>query len=473
MFLIKILKKAFGFGVIPKLASLINLLLLPLITPFLTPFDYGIWGVITSYSGLFTTIAPLGLNLFLSNSYYEYPNHWRVLWGRVMCYFYLSGILLSILYICITMGVLTEVGVETRFLIAVVSCVPLLFFGNNVVAQHLYPLKGTPKPLVYRNLLGSICGMGVSFVSIYSLGAGYWGFLIGAAVTAVVSFVLFCPLLFKKENIKPIIDPKLKKILDMLKVSWPLIPHALGFVLLSSSSRIIMNFYRVPLDDIGLFSNGYMMGDYITIITTSLVVALVPQMQEAYRSRRFDDYRKLYYFCQFTTLSTVFGVAIWMPDIYRMVIRNESFQSCSAIASIICFANVLLPFYNFTSTVAFIKQDSKQLLWLVFMPGAVNILLSVILIPMFGYISVVYSTLVSYWTIALIPFLVRYYRENTKIWMTKLNRILIILLMVLVAAVVAQYVSQAHWCIKIMTLIPIVVAYFYMINKFQIKKIFL
>lgn len=52
MFLISILKKAFGFGVMPKLASLVNLLLLPLITPFLTPFDYGIWGVITSYSGL-------------------------------------------------------------------------------------------------------------------------------------------------------------------------------------------------------------------------------------------------------------------------------------------------------------------------------------------------------------------------------------------------------------------------------------
>lgn len=191
----------------------------------------------------------------------------------------------------------------------------------------------------------------------------------------------------------------------MLKLSWPLIPHALGFVLLSSSSRIIMNLYQVSLEDIGLFSNGYMMGDYITIITTSLVVALVPQLQKTYRDKRFGDYRSLYYFCQFTTLTAVFTVAIWMPDIYRVVIRNESFQSCSAIASIICFANVLLPFYNFTSNVAFIKKDSKQLLWLIFMPGAVNIFLSIILIPILGYVSVVYSTLVSYWTIAIIPFL--------------------------------------------------------------------
>ena len=82
--------------------------------------------MITSYSGLFITIAPLGLNLFLTNSYYEYSNHWRVLWGRVICYFYLSGILLSIVYICVIMGMLSEVCIQKRFLIAMISCVPLL-----------------------------------------------------------------------------------------------------------------------------------------------------------------------------------------------------------------------------------------------------------------------------------------------------------------------------------------------------------
>mgnify|MGYP001530660403 FL=1 len=182
--------------------------------------------------------------------------------------------------------------------------------------------------------------------------------------------------------------------------------------------------------------------------------------------------RDSYYFCQFTTLTAVFTVAIWMPDIYRVVIRNESFQSCSAIASIICFANVLLPFYNFTSNVAFIKKDSKQLLWLIFMPGAVNIFLSIILIPILGYVSVVYSTLVSYWTIAIIPFFVPYFHKNTKVWMGKLNRIIVILLIVLLAVVVAQYLSQTLWWIKIMVMIPIVLVYFFMLNKFQIKKIF-
>lgn len=67
---------------------------------------------------------------------------------------------------------------------------------------------------------------------------------------------------------------------------------------------------------------------------------------------------------------------------------------------------------------------------------------------------------------------VPYFHKNTKVWMGKLNRIIVILLIVLLAVVVAQYLSQTLWWIKIMVMIPIVLVYFFMLNKFQIKKIF-
>ena len=87
-----------------------------------------------------------------------------------------------------------------------------------MIAQHLYPLKGTPKPLVYRTLLGSICGMTVSFVSIYFLRLASWVFLFGVAVTAIVSFTLFCPLLLQKRRHKTYYRPKVEKISGYVEV---------------------------------------------------------------------------------------------------------------------------------------------------------------------------------------------------------------------------------------------------------------
>lgn len=472
MYLFDIAKKAFGFGVIPKIASLINVLLLPLITPFLTPFDYGIWGIVSSYYAIFVSIAPLGLNLFLTNGYYEYRYHWRVLWGKVMAYFYASGIILSVLFTLLIMGILTDVGWKPRLLIALLGSVPILFFGNNTIAQHLYPLKGEPAPLVGRNLLGSIVGISATFVSVYFFRMGYWGFLIGAALTALTSFLLFCPVLYQKEQIKPIWNRKWHRFKELFLISWPLIPHTLGFRLLSSSSRIIMDFYKIPVDDIGLYSNGYMMGDYVTIVTTSLVVALLPQIQEAYRSGNFVRYRKLYYLCQLTTLTMVLLSSIWMPEIYRIFIRNEEFQSCSHIASLICFANALYPFYSFLSSVAFIKKGSKQLLWLVFVPGTVNIILCALFIPLFGYIAAVYTTLISYWTIAVIPFVVRYYKEDTVIWLGRMNKIILLIVILLTTLVLSRVLYGIPSAYKVTFSLILAAFYFHIVNKKSFKDIF-
>ena len=314
-------------------------------------------------------------------------------------------------------------------------------------------------------------GILASFVSIYFFRMGYWGFLIGAALTSLTSFLLFCPLLYRNEQIKPIWDRKWRKFKEMFEVSWPLIPHALGFMLLSSSSRIIMSIYKIPVDDIGLYSNGYMMGDYVTIITTSLVVALAPQMQEAYRSRDFVRYRKLYYLCQLTTLVMVLSFSIWMPEIYKLVIRNEAFQSCSYIASFICFANALLPFYNFSSTVIFIRKDSKQLLWLIFVPGVVNIILCALFIPLFGYMVAVYVTLISYWTIAFIPFAVRYFKESTALWLGKVNKIVLLIVILLMILILSRLLNGILLIYKILFSLILVSVYFYIMSRDSFKNI--
>ena len=68
----KIVTNSFYFGVIPRLSTLVNVIILPIITPYLTTFDYGIQGVVTSYTGLMAMVTSLGLAFHLTNSYYEF-----------------------------------------------------------------------------------------------------------------------------------------------------------------------------------------------------------------------------------------------------------------------------------------------------------------------------------------------------------------------------------------------------------------
>ena len=53
----KSVANTFYYGVVPKLTMLLSIVILPLTTPFLTTFDYGIYGVMNSYSGLFISLC--------------------------------------------------------------------------------------------------------------------------------------------------------------------------------------------------------------------------------------------------------------------------------------------------------------------------------------------------------------------------------------------------------------------------------
>lgn len=439
------IKKIFGntlaFGVIPKISTVINIFILPIITPYLTLDDYGIWGIVSAYCSFFVCLAPLGLNVHLTNSYFE-VRKWKIYWGHIFYLLLLSGVICSCLYVCFIMSELRYVAPLTRFLIAVASCAPILLFGTSTISSHLYPLLSKPLPLVLRNLAASLSTIAVTFVVVYYLRLGYWGWILGSLVGSIVSFVLFGYTLFKKEKIYPLVERNFRRVKRWFKISAPAIPHAIGFMLLASSSRIIMTFYDIPLTDIGLFSNGYMMGDYVTVVSIALATALSPEVQRAYRENRLNDFRHIFYFCQITALVFVFLVACWMPEIYTLIMRRPDLQLAAPIASYICYANVLNPLYNFLAVVVFITKETKQLLWLVFVPGVLNVFLCLAFMPIFGYITAVVSTLISFWSMLLIPFISRFHKNIVKEWLGDRRKLIVIFLSLIFAMVSSQVIKE-------------------------------
>ncbi len=442
----KIVANTFYYGVVPKLTMLLSVAILPLTTPFLTTFDYGIYGVVSSYSGLFMAIAPLGLHVHLTNSYFEYPRHYNLVWGRVLMLMLVSSFCFGVLNFIILLFTLPQLLSFKKLLLCTLGSIPIFMLANGLLAQHLFPLKETPKPLVFTNLLGSVFGMTVSFLMIYYFRLGYWGLISAGAISSIFIFVVFIKLVWNDYDIRPILDHNLNRVKRLLLIALPLVPHTLGFVLLTSSARIVMSQYNVSYDEIGLYSHGSTMGDYAVVITSALVTALAPQIQRAYRGGNFKAYRRLYLLCQAVALTTTFLICVWMPEIYALLIRNENLAQSCDIASLLCFANVVFSFYVFMSAPVFIEKNTMQLLWLVFVPGIMNLMLCYTFIPIFGYRAAIYSTIVSYWSQLLIPFFLGYYNKNVKMWLGNLKWTIVILVVILSDLLLANlFMYTAIW----------------------------
>lgn len=467
----KIVTNTIYYGVVPKLTMLLSIVILPLTTPFLTTFDYGVYGVMTSYSGLFMSIAPLGLHVHLTNSYFEYPRHYNLVWGRVLMLMLLSSFCFGMVNMGILLFTLPMDFSFQKLLLCVLGTIPIFLLANGLLAQHLFPLRETPKPLVFTNLLGSVTGMLVSFVMIYFFRLGYWGLISAGAVSGVFVFTVFLKFVWADFNIRPILDHNWQRVKHMLKIALPLVPHTLGFVLLTCSARIVMSQYHISYDDIGLFSHGGTMGDYAVVVTSALVTALMPQMQRAFRSADFSKYRKLYFLCQAVALTSTFLICIWMPEIYAILIRNEHLAQSCDIASLLCFANVVYSFYVFMSAPAFIEKNTMQLLWLVFVPGILNLVLCYALIPFFGYRVAILSTIVSYWSQLMIPFAVSYYRKSVKEWLGSRKIIFLILAIIIVDLSLANYLMRTDMVVKIGVSVITLAAACYFYRRYKLHEL--
>lgn len=427
----KIIANTLYYGVVPKLTVLATFFTLPLITPYLTPYDYGVYGVINSYSSVIAMLAPLGLYVHLTNSYFEYPKSYHLIWGRVLCLYLISGLLFGIVNCLILFFILPFSPSINLFFLCLMGSVNIFFFGNQVLAQNLFPLESKPKSLVFTNLFASCMGILVSFILIYYFRTGYWGLVMTGVTTTLIAFVLFIKFVWVDYNIRPIIEKNIKRLKMMFKISLPLVPHSLGFVLLSSSASIIMTLYKVPYEDIGLYNHGCGIGQYVVIVTTALVTALAPQVQKAYRNNDYPKYRKLYFFTQVTAITSTFLFCIWMPDLYNLLIKNQELKMSSSIAMTMCFLNVVFPLYSYMSCPAFIEKDTVQVLWLVFIPGLINVILCLIFIPIYGYKAAIYAPMVSYWSQILVPFFIPYFKKSVDQWLKHKYYLLILLCIIL------------------------------------------
>lgn len=467
----KVVGDTLYYGVIPKFGLLVNILIMPIITPFLSTEDYGIQGVISSYAGIFVAIAPMGLHIHLTNSYFEYEKNYKLVWGRILFLFLILGLVLGLICMATLFCVLPNMPWYSSFLLCFIGSIQVFFFSNAVLAQNLYPLVQKPKPLVFTNLFASFLGIAVSFVLIYYFRLGFWGLVSSVSISTVFSFLIFGKLVCYDYNIWPIFEHNKRRLKELFVLAIPLIPHALGFALLSSSARIIMSVQKIPYDEIGLFSHGCIMGSYATIITSALGTALALQIQKSYRNNDYMSYRKLYYLSQGISLTFSSLFCIWMPEIYIILIKNLDLRQSASIASIICFANVVLPLYIFMSTTAFIEKKTKQILWLVFIPGFINLMLCILLIPYFGYKIAIYAAIISYWSQMTIPFWVKYYRNTVCAWMGSRNKLFILFFLLLFSLLFSNMVSHCDAVLKIVCSLSIIAVFVTWYMKLKINTI--
>lgn len=411
------LKKLFThtaiYGLAPQVIRLAQIFVLPIITPFLTTVDYGVFGLISAVIGAVSVFSTMGLAVVLSNSFYRSPIHYKWLWRQI--YGFLG--FWSVLYACIVSLLLIYfIPVEAKqdtFLIILFNVVPIVLFGPaGTLGALYYQLNQKPIQIMIRSVGIGLITLALNIYFIKYLRMGYLGWFAAAGISQIMNnFSYFLPLNFKL-NLKPIYNFKWNTIKKQLKITIPTIPHYYSSYFIGAFDRVIMKFYGVDTSSIGKYNMAGIPSGVVGSGAYALNQAISPLLLQNYKDKNLKQERRLNFVSIIIVLMVCCLLSLFVKELLPLLIKTKGIDGVYSLAVLFIMANAQRPMYVAANNRLFYIEKTKALLKVTTAAAIISVILNIIGIGLFNYESAVFVLFICNMYIGYSGFFIKEYKNQ-------------------------------------------------------------
>lgn len=411
------LKKLFShtliYGLAPQIVKVGQIFILPLTTPFLSPTDYGVAGVVTAVVGAVSVFQGLGLNLILSNSFYKSPGHFKWLWRQIYAFLMLWNIVYAFLISAIIWLFIPEEAHENRVWIILLNVLPLVCFGASSTIGSLYfQLRQKPVQIVTRSVIIGFIVLGLNLYFIKFLKMGYMGWFASAAISSLLyQFSYVYPLYFRL-GLRPIFNFKRKTILKSIKIAAPTLPHYYSSYLLTSFDKVILKMLAIPVTQIGVYNAAQIPGNLMASGVAASNQAVGPMLLQCYKNddraaERNLNFTVIVAVLIITSLSALFSKE-WLP----LLIKSKGLENIYTYAVVVIMAYNYRPMYVAANQRLFYVEKTKALLKVTTTAAVICVTLNFLLIYFFGIMGAVITMFISLMYMGYSGFFIKEFKES-------------------------------------------------------------
>lgn len=410
------IKKIFGdvaiYGIAPIFPKIAGFLVLPLITPFLTKEDFGVYGIIIAYTTLFNIFYFLGAPVSLANSFFKSRQQYKWLWRQVYGFLTYWNIVFAMLMLVILYFLMPEAAKEHRWEIIVLNILPIVFFGPTAkMASQLYQLKRKPIPVTIRTSGFGILNIILILLFIRYLKMGYMGWFWALFITQMLTNISWWFPLNRTNKITPIFNFKWRTIKSILKIGLPILPHQNALYILSQSDRIVMDWIGISTGHIGLYNVAYQGSTPLSMAGDAFTTGMSPHVIDMINKKKEKSLRIILFASQVLFFLFAILFACIAKEFFQFLFRNEEFSDVYKLAVLIFMSFTLKPLYIGANARFFYFEKTKSLAKQSFIAGALNIILNIIFIPIWGIEAAAVTTFIGYLFISFSRYYSKTYKE--------------------------------------------------------------
>lgn len=389
-----ILKNSILFVLFELINKAVPFLLLPVLTRYLTPEDYGI---IASFTAL---VSFLAIFVGLSGHGAIDANFFRLKKNKLGIY--IANVLIVLLFttlLCLISISIFSSFIENKLAISIewqiLAVIVALGQFVTLINLSLWVIEQKPIQFGIYQLLQTILITVISIVLIVGYSYDWKGQLLGVSIGTLVFSFFSINILFRRGYMNLRIDKS--SIKDFLKFGIPMVPHQLSGWLRSQGDKFII-ISILGSGATGLFAAGQQMGLIMSILMGSLNKALYPILFKFLSTKVDNEGKKNLVKISYLLFIGIFfaGIAlVFLLKILYPYFLGKDFQSSLLLTQLIIFGFVLEGFYFIVVNYLFYFKKTAKLAKVTFSVSILHIILSYILIKLFGVVGAGYALIVS------------------------------------------------------------------------------
>lgn len=374
------------------LTTLSPIILIPVITRFIGEAEYGIWVTILAVISVFGSIGGShmhGALIRYSSSENSYGQTFSDTFSIIIFTSLITVIIFTLLSLFI--GVIPYRGISNSKIIVVISVAVLIY--SKIITQYLenYP-RSRNNVIQYEiikiiQLLFYVSVLPISFYISRSILVGLWMLIVMYFIISISLLVYYYP---HWMNI-----PKVDNFSQYLSYSIPMLPKSVSTSVFSNADKYLI-FYFLSPSSVAVYAVSYTIVSVFRNISGFLNSALYPSVTEAWENNEEDEIVALYYnifrFYLIVGIPSLAGLTLLGSPILKILSTSEIARRGVILIPLLGVGFLIWGLENPLAYILTASEDTDKIALITIFSSFLNIILNIILIPIFGLIGAVVAT---------------------------------------------------------------------------------
>ena len=384
------------------LSKAIPFLLLPVMTKYLSPEEYGLLSIFMIFITLYSAFIGMNMHANISKNFFKITKDELSLYIGNILYilaFTLVGYFTITFFIGLWFDELFSIPIAWLLIIPIISAMSMINELNTTI------LRNEQRAYMFGIFEFSKTAITMAFTILFLVvfNIGWYSQILGLIVGGIVFSIVGIWYMYQREYITFKFNKE--KIKSILHISIPLIPHVLGGVVINMSDRLFIE-RMVGLEAVGLYSVGYSFGMIVMLFTDAFIKAWGPWFYKNLAEPTESKKQKIVKYTYIYIIS-IFILAIIISVIGEFILPyfvDERYHGASEFILWVSLGyavqgvyKIFFPYLVHISRTSFLATSTV-------MAALVNLVLNYILINMYGAIGAAYATVGAFAVSALLVF---------------------------------------------------------------------